>query len=88
MSDKKNYKQLYMVDDYKKDGESKSSYTKLGVAFENRDGSYILHMKAVPVTGRILMRDPYEPKGRDSNNVRPFRRDSGYDSDYREERRA
>jgi hypothetical protein len=60
---KRNYKQLWMVEDTTTaDGESKSYWTKVGVAFENRDGSWSLDISAFPVSGRLQMRDPLPPK--------------------------
>ena len=56
----RNYKHLWMVEDYaaKEGGESRSKWTKVGVAFENRDGSWSLELAAMPVSGRLQMRDP------------------------------
>ena len=61
MSDtKKTMKHLWMVEDIpaKGDREARSYWTKIGVAFENKDGSYALHLAAIPVNGRLQMRDP------------------------------
>jgi hypothetical protein len=59
MTDKK-MKHLWMVEDYQARGErpAGSYWTKIGVAFENKDGSWSLEMKAIPVNGRLQMRDP------------------------------
>lgn len=59
MSDKK-MKHLWMVEDYPARGEraAGSYWTKIGVAFENRDGSYSLELSAIPVHGKLQMRDP------------------------------
>ena len=55
----RNYKHLWMVEDRSdKQGESRSFWTKVGVAFENRDGSFSLELNAFPVNGRLQMRDP------------------------------
>jgi len=55
----KNYQQLWMVEDVKStEGEAKSFWTKVGVAFENRDGSWSLELNAIPVSGRLQMRTP------------------------------
>lgn len=53
-------KQLWMVEDRPATAnrEAKSFWTKVGVAFENRDGSWTLELAAVPVNGRLQMRDP------------------------------
>lgn len=60
MSDKKNMKHLWMVEDVPATGnrEAKSFWTKVGVAFENRDGSWSLELSAIPVSGRLQMREP------------------------------
>ena len=57
---KKTMKHLWMVEDVpaRGDREAKSFWTKIGVAFENRDGSYSLNLAAIPVNGRLQMRDP------------------------------
>ncbi len=49
-----------MVEDVpaRADWEAKSYWTKIGVAFENRDGSYSLKLAAIPVNGQLQMRDP------------------------------
>jgi hypothetical protein len=59
-SGKKKYKHLWMVEDkHLSDGSpGKSYWTKVGVAFPNRDGSWSLELSAVPVNGRLQMRDP------------------------------
>ncbi|MCP4500003.1 MAG: hypothetical protein GY822_08590 [Deltaproteobacteria bacterium] len=61
------YKALYAVDDIKKGQENGSSYTKVGVAFLNKDGSFLLSMNAVPMGGRILMRDPWTRENNKGN---------------------
>lgn len=60
MSDKKTLKHLWMVEDVPANGtrEAKSFWTKVGVAFENRDGSWSIELSAIPVSGRLQMRDP------------------------------
>lgn len=52
----RNYKHIWMVED--DEAEKKSFWTKVGVAFENRDGSYSIKLSAIPVSGRLQMRDP------------------------------
>ena len=58
------YKHLWMVEDRaEKNGrEARSFWTRVGVAFENRDGSWSLELSAIPVDGRLQMRDP-NPRG-------------------------
>jgi hypothetical protein len=54
-------------------GPGKSFWTKVGVGFTNRDGSINLHLDAIPVNGRLQIRD-YEPWER-----RPPQGDTGGD---------
>lgn len=57
-------KHLWMVEDRKgPNGEARSYWTKIGVAFENRDGSWDLQLSALPLTGRLQLRDPAIPTG-------------------------
>jgi hypothetical protein len=39
------------------DGSMKSWFTKIGVAFVNRDGSYTIKLDALPVGGVLQVRD-------------------------------
>ena len=58
-SARKPYKFLWMVEDRPgADGTEKSFWTKVGVAFENRDGSFSIELAAIPVNGRLQMREP------------------------------
>src|SRR5262249_30752105 len=41
--------------------EKKSHWTKIGVAYPNRDGSETAYLDALPVNGKIMIRDP-KPK--------------------------
>ncbi len=43
-----------------KDG--KRYYTKIGVAFPNRDGGYSLRLDALPIGGDILLKAPLPPR--------------------------
>lgn len=63
MTDKK-YKHLWMVEDYPARGDKPagSHWTKIGVAFENRDGSWSIDLKALPMNGKMQMRDPQPPR--------------------------
>lgn len=60
MTDKRKCRYLWMVEDRPATAgqAAKSWWTKVGVAFENRDGSWSLELSAIPVSGRIMMRDP------------------------------
>jgi hypothetical protein len=43
-------------------GVTKSYWTRVGVAFVNRDGSLNLHLDAIPISGKLQVRDaePYD----------------------------
>jgi len=56
---KRKYKHLWMVEERVGAGKTKSFWTKVGVAFQNKDGSWSIELAAVPVNGRLQMRDPY-----------------------------
>lgn len=47
-------KHLWMVEEQ----NGKTFWTKVGIAFENADGSYNMELSAIPVNGRLVMRDP------------------------------
>ena len=52
------YKEVWLVEDRR---EGKSIWTRVGVAFENTDGSWNIRLSALPVgSGRLNMRDPME----------------------------
>jgi hypothetical protein len=71
MGDKR-YMHLWMVEEGRQVdpdlGKPKSFWTKIGVAFENRDGSWNLHMSALPVDGRLQMREPWPKEEREGAN--------------------
>jgi len=53
---------VFVVEDYTKDGEEKANWIRLGVAFENKDGKgFNLQLTAIPVSGKLVMR-LHEPK--------------------------
>lgn len=62
--DRKKMMHIWMVEDRPATAsrEAKSFWTKVGVAFQNRDGSWSLELAAVPVTGRLQMREPLPPR--------------------------
>ena len=64
---KKEYQHLWMVDQNENtNGDKKNFWTKVGVAFKNKDGSWSLELQAIPVSGRLQMR---APKQRESLNA-------------------
>jgi hypothetical protein len=47
----------YSVRDYEKDGKKDSFWSKVGVAFEHKDGKgFDINLDAFPVTGRVVLR--------------------------------
>jgi len=60
--EKSGYKVVYTIVERRKD--EKSFWTRIGVAFVNRDGSWNVHLDAVPVNGKLHIRDPKTPEER------------------------
>ena len=58
-TERKKMKHVWMVEDAPSaaDKTPRSFWTKIGVAYENEDGSWSLQLAAVPVTGRMQIRD-------------------------------
>ena len=55
---KRPYKEVWVVEDRP---NARSRWTRVGVAFENRDGSWNLKLSAVPIgLGQLNIRDPRE----------------------------
>ena len=53
------YKEIFGISSYQKDGEEKNIWTRIGTAFENKDGSYNLVFDYFPVNNAIIqLRDP------------------------------
>jgi hypothetical protein len=65
---------LWMVEEGRQQdpetGRPRSFWTKIGVAFENRDGSWSLHLSALPVDGRMQMREPWPRDEQDDHKRR------------------
>jgi hypothetical protein len=52
----------YTVREFEKDGQTQSSWTRVGIAFAHRDGNgFDIILEAIPVNGRIALRKS-EPK--------------------------
>jgi len=73
------YKELWMVEDrpateYR---EAKAFWTKIGVAWENRDGSWSLDLRAFPVNGKLQMRDPMPREERERRREERARNNGG-----------
>lgn len=47
--------------------DGKTYWNKIGVAFENRDGSLTITLDALPVSGRLQLRDD-DPRERDDRD--------------------
>ena len=63
-NDKKKMKQLVAAIEREEGDEKKTFWTRIGVAFENRDGSYNLRFDFIPTrldTTTVQLRD-FEPK--------------------------
>lgn len=60
---------VFMINGYVKDGEVRAQWLRIGVAFQNSDGSYNLLLRALPLpdpkTGavRLHMRQPQPKSG-------------------------
>ena len=50
--------------DYEQNGEKKTAWTRLGVAFEGKNGSISIHLDGVPVNGKLTL---FEPKEKDES---------------------
>ncbi len=57
-----NMKQIVAVVERGEGADAKKFWTRIGVAFENRDGSWAIDLKAIPMNGKLQMRDPAPPK--------------------------
>ena len=49
------FKEVWLVEDRK---NARSIWTRVGAAFENADGSWNIRLSAVPLGGRLNVRDP------------------------------
>lgn len=56
-------KEVFSLTEYQKDGQKKTRWTKVGVGFENKDGSLSIMLDALPVNGRLQVRDPRPKDG-------------------------
>ena len=69
------FKVVYAITE-NKNGNGKSFWTRIGVAFTNRDGSLTLKLDCVPLGGTMQVRDyePYEPRDgeRDTRRTSSF----------------
>ncbi len=53
---------VFVVEDYTRDGEEKANWVRIGVAFENKDGKgFNVTLSALPVSGKLVLR-LHEPR--------------------------
>ena len=53
---------VFVVEDYTRDGEEKANWIRIGVAFENKDGKgFNVQLRAVPIGGKLVLR-LHEPR--------------------------
>ncbi|HEY4717320.1 MAG TPA: hypothetical protein VII00_09490 [bacterium] len=56
MENNKSYKHVFMVE---KSGDGERTFwTKVGVAFVNKDNSLTVELNAIPLSGRLQIREP------------------------------
>lgn len=69
-SERRKMKHAWMVEDAPSStaGQSRSFWTKIGVAYETADGSLSLHLAAVPVSGKMQIRDATPVLGADETH--------------------
>lgn len=69
--DKRKIKHVWMVEDVPAAGRkhARSHWTKIGVAYENADGSLTLQLAAIPVSGRMQVRDAALPLAPDTTEA-------------------
>jgi hypothetical protein len=55
-------KDVYAIYESKNDGKERSRWVRVGVAFPQRDGSLNVLLDAIPLSGRLQIRDRAEPQ--------------------------
>jgi len=50
-------KDVYVIYDAKADGRERSRWIRIGVAFDNKDGSLNVLLDALPLSGRLHIRE-------------------------------
>ena len=63
-------KEVYGIKKVSKGGEEKSFWTRLGIAYENKDGSLNVYLDYVPVVPGIVLniREPKEKESKGENH--------------------
>jgi hypothetical protein len=58
MEENSNMKHVFTM--IEKTGEEKARWVKIGIGFVNRDGSTNIYLDALPINGKINVRDPFK----------------------------
>ncbi len=71
------YKEVWLVEDAP-NSQRKAFWTRIGVAFENKDGSWNLRLSAVPIGNNTLnIRDPRPAENTDGSDSREGQTEPG-----------
>lgn len=71
---KRQYYEVFSITEYTKDGEARSAWLRVGAAFVNRDGSFNLILRALPLPdpkmamARLHMRLPQPKTGAETED--------------------
>ena len=63
---------IYAINE--REGADRAFWTRIGAAFKNRDGSYNIHLDALPTNGKLHMRE-VDPNRRQEFGERPASRE-------------
>jgi len=58
----KQMKDVFAIYETKTEGKERSRWVRVGVAFPHRDGSLNVLLDAIPLSGRLQIRDRTEPQ--------------------------
>jgi hypothetical protein len=64
-------KDVYAIYESKSDGRERSRWVRVGVAFENRDGSLNVLLDAVPLSGRLQIRSRSSEGSAEMSDIEP-----------------
>lgn len=59
------------VSEYQSGGATKKRWTKIGVAFENKNGGYTVKLDAMPLSGELVLKESDRDGKSDGDKV-PF----------------
>lgn len=67
-------KEVFALTERTKNGETKTFWTKIGVAYDNKDGSITCKLDALPVSGQCQIREarPKPDAAPDDPKLTPF----------------